>query len=185
MASSPKEQSTPDKKQETYSKLDEAYAESNLEDQVLVYWNRHKNQIVLAVAAALLIIVGFQLTKWWKSKTIADRAEAYAVATDDSQKQAFADKHSGTDLGGVAFLELADKAYEEADYTKAAGFYQKALDAFKMVEFKQRAHLGLAMSNLQAVNESAAINELETIASNKSYPEASRGEALYQLSIID
>lgn len=185
MASSPKDQSTPDKKKETFSKLDEAYAESSLEDQLVVYWNRHKNQIVLTISAALLIIIGFQLTKWWRGKTVADRAAAYAAASGDSQKETFADDHSGTDLGGVAYLELADEAFEAADYSNAAGYYQKALDAFEMVIFKQRAHLSLAMSRLLAGEESAAVQELESIAANTVYPEAARGEAYYQLSVID
>jgi predicted negative regulator of RcsB-dependent stress response len=185
MASTPKEQSNPNKKQETFNKLDDAYAESNLEDQLLVYWNRHKNQLLTVVTVAFLVIVGFQLTKWWRAKSISDRTEAYAEATDDSGKEAFADKFSGTDLGGVAFLELADKAYTDGDFAGAIPLYKKALDSFDMVEFKQRAHLGHAMALFQAGKESEAIKDLEVIANNAQYPDAARAEALYQLSVVD
>ena len=185
MASKSKDTSNSGDNQDTFEKLDEAYAESSVEEQLLVYWNRHKNQIVLGVGVAVILIIGFQVTKWWSAKSVSDRSEAYASASDDSQKEAFADDHSGTDLGGVAYLELADGAYTEGEYASAVSYYEKAFSAFDMIEFKQRAHLGLAMSRLQAGEESNASKDLEAIANNAEYPDAARGEALYQLSVID
>ena len=185
MASTPKEQSNSGKKKGAFEKLDEAYAESNMEDQLLVYWNRYKNQILLGLTAAVLLIFGFQLSKWWSKKAVSDRAQSYAEAVEDSQKEAFADKFSGTDLGGVAFLELGDKAYTDGEFASAGSLYEKAFDAFDMVEFKQRAHLGLAMTRFQAGDESGAVKDLESIADNTDYPDAARGEALYQLAVID
>ena len=185
MASKSKDPSNSGDKQDTFEKLDEAYAESSMEDQLLVYWNRHKNQIVLGIGVAVILIIGFQLSKWWSAKSVADRSQAYAEANDDAQKESFADSHSGTDLGGVAYLELADNAYTEGEFSSAVSFYEKAFNAFDMVEFKQRAHLGLAMSRLQAGEEANAAKDLEAIADNAEYPDAARGEALYQLSVID
>jgi len=185
MASKTKEQPNPGKKQDTFEKLDEAYAESNMEDQLLVYWNRHKNQIVLAVGLAITLIIGIQLSKWWSVKSLSDRGQAYSEATEDAEKEAFANKFSGTDLGGIAYLELADKHYTDGDFAAAVPVYEKAFNAFGMVEFKQRAHLGLAMARLQAGEESNAAKDLEAVADNADYPDAARGEALYQLSIID
>lgn len=185
MASKSKDPSNPGDKQDTFQKLDEAYAESNMEDQLLVYWNRHKNQIVLSVGAAIILIIGFQLSNWWSAKSVADRGQAYAEASDDAQKEAFADSHSSTDLGGAAYLELADNAYTEGEFSSAASFYEKAYNAFDMIEFKQRAHLGLAMSRLLAGEEGNATKDLQAIADNAEYPDAARGEALYQLSVID
>ena len=46
MAENRKEQPQPGNKQDIFQKLDEAYADSNLEDQLIVFWNRHKNQVV-------------------------------------------------------------------------------------------------------------------------------------------
>ena len=185
MASPPKEQSNPGKKSDTFAKLDEAYAESSMEEQLIVYWNRHKNQILMGLTGAALLIVGFQLSNWWSQKSVSDRAEAYAAASEDSEKEAFADKFSGTDLGGIAYLELADKAYEDGEFAASVPLYEKAFNAFDMVEFKQRAHLGLAMARFQAGDESDAFNDLESIADNAGYPDAARGEALYQLSVVD
>ena len=185
MAAKPKDPSQSEDKQGTFQKLDEAYAESSMEEQLLVYWNRHKNQIVLGVGVALILIVGYQLSAWWSAKSVEDRGQAYAEAADAGQKQAFADKHSGTDLGGLAFLELADKAYTDAEYSKAVGLYEQAFSAFELTEFKQRAHLGLAMARLQAGEEANAVKDLEAVANNAEYPDAARGEALYQLSVID
>ena len=185
MASNRKDQPQPDDKQDTFQKLDEAYAESNMEDQLMVYWNRYKNQIVIGLIAAVLVILGIQLSKWWSQKSVTSRGEAYAAASDDSLKAAFAGKFSGTDLGGVAFLELADKAYSDGNFSAAIPHYESAFKAFDMVEFKQRAHLGLALSRLQAGDESVAIKDLESIGANVDYPDVSRAEAYYHLSVLD
>ena len=185
MASNRKEQSPPKDKQDTFQQLDEAYAESSLEDQLIVYWNRHKTQVLLGVAAAVLLILGVQVTKLWSEKANADRADAYAEADDDSEKAAFAEKFSDSDLGGVAFMELADKSFSDKDYAAAIPNYEKAFKAFQRVEFKQRAHIGLALSRLLSGDENNAIADLEGISSNVDYPDAARAEALYHLSILD
>lgn len=185
MASKSKDTSNSDDNQDTFEKLDEAYAESSVEEQLLVYWNRHKSQIVLGISVVVVLIIGFQISKWWSAKAISDRGQAYAEASDDAQKQAFADDNSGSDLGGIAYLELADSAYSEAEYSSAVSLYEKAFKAFEMIEFKQRAHLGLAMSRLQAGEEGNASKDLQSIADNAEYSDAARGEALYQLSVID
>ena len=103
MASNRKEQSPPKDKQDTFQKLDEAYAESSLEDQLLVYWNRHKTQVLLGLAVAVVLILGIQIAKLWSEKAVSGRAKAYAEANDDSKKAAFAEKFSSSELGGVAF----------------------------------------------------------------------------------
>lgn len=185
MASKSKDPSNSDDKQDTFDKLDEAYAESSVEDQLLVYWNRHKNQIILGVGVAVVLIVGYQVSQWMSAKSVADRGQAYSEASEGSEKESFADKHSGTDLGGVAYLELADKAYTDSEFSSAVSFYEKAFKAFEMTEFKQRAHIGLAMSRLRGGEEANAAKDLEAIADNADYPDAARGEALYQLSILD
>ena len=185
MAPNRKEQSSPKDKQDTFQQLDETYAESSIEDQLIVYWNRHKTQILLSVTAAMVIIVGIQVSKIWSEKSITDRGNAYVEATDDTEKAAFAEKFSSTEIGGVAFLELADKSYSDKDYAAAVPNYEKAFKAFKRAEFKQRAHIGLALSRLLSGDESNAIADLEGISSNFDYPEAARAEALYHLSILD
>jgi tetratricopeptide (TPR) repeat protein len=157
MASKSKDTSNSDDNQDTFEKLDEAYAESSVEEQLLVYWNRHKSQIVLGISVVVVLIIGFQISKWWSAKAISDRGQAYAEASDDAQKQAFADDNSGSDLGGIAYLELADSAYSEAEYSSAVSLYEKAFKAFEMIEFKQRAHLGLALSRLQAGEQGPAV----------------------------
>jgi predicted negative regulator of RcsB-dependent stress response len=185
MASNRKEQSQPKDEQDTFQKLDEAFAESSIEDQLIVFWNRHKSQVLLGLAVAVVLILGIQISKIWSEKATADRANAYTEATDDSKKAAFAEKFSSTELGGVAFMELADKSYSNSDYAAAIPNYERAFKAFERVELKQRAHLGLALSRLLSGNESTAIADLEAISNNAEYPDAARAEALYHLSILD
>lgn len=185
MASNRKEQPQPGNQQDTFKKLDEAYADSSMEDQILIYWNRYKSKIILGLVAATAIIIGIQVSKWWGSKAAADRGEAYAAATEDADKAAFAEKFSGTNLGGVAFLELADKSYAEGEFAAAVPNYEKAFKAFSRPEFKQTAHIGLALSRLQSGGEPSAIKDLEAIAANTDYVDAIRAEALYHLSVLD
>ncbi|MDA1065598.1 MAG: hypothetical protein O3C43_03760 [Verrucomicrobia bacterium] len=165
--------------------MDEAYAESSLEDQLLVYWNRHKTQVLLGLAVAVVLILGIQIAKLWSEKAVSGRAKAYAEANDDSKKAAFAEKFSSSELGGVAFMELADKSYSDKDYAAAIPNYERAFKAFERVEFKQRAHIGLALSRVLSGDESNAKADLEGISRNVDYPDAARAEALYHLSILD
>lgn len=185
MAPDRKEQPKPANKKGTFQKLDEAYAESSMEDQLLVYWNRYKNQILLGVSLAVALVVGIQVSNWWSAKAAADRGEAYAAATGAAEKEAFADKFSKSELGGVAYLELADQAYTDGEFSKAVSFYEKAFKAFDSDIFKQRAHLGIAVARLKAGDSTVAIKDLESISKQNDYPEVARAEALYHLSILD
>ena len=185
MASNRKDRPKPGDEQETFQKLDEAYAESNMEDQLLVYWNRHKSMLLIGIAAAIVLLLGIQLSKWWAQKSVVDRGEAYASATDDGLKEAFADKYSNTDLGGIAYMELADQAYSEGEFDNAVPLYEKAFAAFDLVQFRQRAHLSLAISRLQAGDKAVAIKDLESVGSNENYPDVTRAEAFYHLSVVD
>jgi len=185
MAADRKDKPQADNEAENFKKLDDAFAESSMEEQLIVYWNRYKTQVLVILFAVVVVIVGTQIGKWLGQKSDADRSAAYAAAATDEEKEAFADKHSGSNLGGVAYLELADAAYESADFSKAIGFYEKAYKALDIGAIQQRAHLGLALSRLQAGEQANAAKDLESIAGEESYPEAARAEALYHLSILD
>tara|TARA_B100001123_G_scaffold449900_1_gene617372 strand:+ start:4182 stop:4925 length:744 start_codon:yes stop_codon:yes gene_type:complete len=185
MAERPKKKQREGEKDDTFQKLDEAYAESSLEEQLFVYWNRYKNQASLLLIAAVFLVVGIQGSKWWSAKSITDRGDAYTAAVDDSQREAFADDNSGNELGGVAYLELADKSYEDQNFERSATFYEKAFKAFDLVAFKQRAHLGIAISRLKAGQIDESIKDLEAISLQEDYPDVAKSEALYHLSILD
>ncbi len=185
MATIPKPKKRRRKEQEKIRKLDEAFAASNLEDQLVVYWNRYKNQVVLLVLAVLVSIAGVQVAKWWSAQSLSDRTETYAAATTDAEKEAFADKNSGRNIGGTAYLELADKAYSDGEFSKATGFYEKAFQVLDLIPLMQRAHLGLALSNLQAGNTDIAVNDLQSLANHSDYLDVAKAEALYHLSVIE
>ena len=144
-----------------------------------------KNQTSFLLIVVALSVVGIQVSKWWSAKSLTDLGEAYTAAVDDSKKEAFADDNSSSELGGVAYLELADKSYEDENFERSALFYEKAFKAFDLVAFKQRAHLGIAISRLKAGEADMAAKDLEAISVEENYPAVTKAEALYHLSILD
>ena len=185
MAPTPRSANRRRKKQTKSQKLDEALAASDLDDQLVVFWNRYKNQVVLLLLVALATIVGVQVAKWWSAKSMGDRSAAYSIATTEAEKEAFADKNSRRNIGGAAYLELADMAYSDGEFSKAAGLYEKAFQALDLILLKQRSHLGLALANLQAGNTEDAVESLQAAANNGDYLDAAKAEALYHLSVIE
>ncbi len=185
MAPSPRSARRRRKKQTKSQKLDEALAISDLDDQLVVFWNRYKNQVVLLLLVALATIVGVQVAKWWNEKSMRDRSAAYSFATTEAEKEAFADKNAKRNIGGTAYLELADMAYSDGEFSKAADLYEKAFQALDLILLKQRANLGLALANLQAGNTEDAVDSLQAAANNGDYLDVAKAEALYHLSVIE
>ncbi len=183
MAPTPRSSKRRRKKQTQSQKLDEALATSDLDDQLVVFWNRYKNQVVLVVLVALATIVGIQGEKWWSAKSLSDRSAAYSTATTEVEKEAFADKNAKHNIGGAAYLELADMAYSDEDFSKAGDLYEKALRALDLIPLEQRAHLGLALATLQAGNTEDGLERLQAVANHGDYLDMAKAEALYHLSV--
>ena len=173
------------KKQTDSDKLEDALVSANLDDRLVDYWNRHKNQVVLLLWLALATIAGIQGAKWWSAKSLSLRADAYAAATTDLEKEAFADNNARHNIGGTAYLELADKAYAEGEFSKAGPLYEKAYKALDLILLKQRSHLGLALANLQAGSKEEAVQLLQSAANNGDYLDVAKAEALFHLSVIE
>lgn len=184
MASTPRSAKRRRKKQPESQNLDEALAASDLEEQLVVFWNRYKNQVVWLLLLAVAAIAGIQGSKWWGAKSLSDRSAAYSSATTEVEKEAFADKNARHNIGGAAYLELADMAYSDEEFTKAAGYYEKALQALDLILLKQRAHLGLALATLQAGNTEPGLELLQAVANQGDYLDPAKAEALYHLSVI-
>ncbi len=185
MAPTPRSAKRRRKKQTKSQNLDEALATSDLDDQLVVFWNRYKNQLVLVVLVALATIVGIQGEKWWSAKSLHDRSAAYSTATTEVEKEAFADKNARRNIGGAAYLELADKAYSDEEFSKAGDLYEKAMRALDLIPLEQRAHLGLALATLQAGNTEHGLERLQAVANHGDYLDAAKAEALYHLSVME
>ncbi len=175
---------TPKDNKDTYEKLDDAFAEASVEEQLSVFWSRNKNFIIGGVSLFIIIVLGQQGFQYWTQKTKADLSASYAAAEEDVDKELFADRNSSTDLGGVAYIELADKAYEAGEFAKAQSLYEKSYSSFSYESLKGRSELGQGICKIQLDDNDGGVAALDSVSSNVNYTDVIRAEAYFQKSIV-
>lgn len=157
----------------------------SFDEWVVHTWSQHKNAILLSIAAVAVAIVGFQMFEKARQSRVADMQVAYQQISNDTGKLiAFAQKHSGQPLAGVAFLKLGDEEYSNENFSQAAQYYKLAASMLPD-EMKSRAQFGQAMSTLRTNNTAQAMPLLETLSNDTENLMTLRAEAAYTLAILD
>src|SRR5262245_19729952 len=96
--------------------------------QLQSFWEKNRSFVLGVCALILLAIIGREGWDWYQASREKQLADDYAAVAGSPDKLAkFAEEHSGSALGGVAWLRLADDKYTAGDYKTAAANYQKAL----------------------------------------------------------
>ena len=166
--------------------IDAEASESGLdfETWVINFWQTNRKTILSAIILALVIVVSLQLYRIISAHQESSTREAYAEATTDEAKQAFAESHQGHPLAGAALLSLADSAYGRGDYNEAAGLYEEAAGDLELPVLVFRASLGQGVSLIQFGLQSKGEPILLGLADNTAAPEAIRSEAWYHLASL-
>lgn len=155
---------------------------ADIEANLSMFWAKYGKQITLAVVAIFVIFLGYQLTKVMGQKAEESKKEAYAAASsDDASLLAWAESEAGHPLSGLAFKELADKAYTEGKFEDATSLYQKAADSSKTA-VKQASQIGQAMSLLALDKTAEAKTIFQSLAREEN--NTSQPEAKYRLAQI-
>jgi len=154
---------------------------ADFEDQLAIIWEKNKKFIIYSIVGIFAAFVVYHLTLFMAAQAKQGLQESYASADDSASKLAFAESESGKPLGGFAFKQLGDEAYEAKEFGKAAGYYEKAAKSAKN-SIKDAALMGQAMSLLQDGQNSAAQDILKTIASNDNA--GNLAEARFRLATI-
>ena len=161
--------------------INEAFKEAEFEDRMWLLWNENKSSIILGIAVAFILVIGLQFLKWSRASSIEKMQAAYAAATDDAQKEAFASEYSEDFLGGVAWLELADKKFEAEDFSEAATLYERSAVALAGNTAQARALLGQGISLIQSDAIDAGKEALNKIVDQENCLDAYKSEAIYHL----
>jgi predicted negative regulator of RcsB-dependent stress response len=147
------------------------------------FWNSFRRIIIRSIIgtlAAIILVYTFYFIKNYHTNSIQT---AFLNAKSIEQLQAFANEYKKDPLGGVAFVQLADKNYSEGNFPLAASYYRDALPGLKDTELEGRARFGLAMSLLQN-NDPEGQSLLTEISHSTKSSLTLRSQALYQLFIV-
>ncbi len=166
MANSSDKNSTP-KSDERNLVAAAAASNADLEDQLAVLWENNKKFIIYSIVGIFAAFGIYQISLFMGKQAQLSLQEDYASADDSASKLAFAEAEAGKPLGGFAFKQLADEAYEAKEFGKAADYYERAA-ASAMEAIRDAALMGQAMSLLQDGRTADAEAALQTIVANES-----------------
>lgn len=154
----------------------------DLENQLILLWEKNKGLILGGIAFVFAVFIGFQGFKFMQHKAEANLMAGYQEASEsDSSLETWAAENEGKALSGFAYKELGDSAYANGDLAKAADYYQKAADTAQS-PVADAAKIALASTLFEQGKLSEAKSVLAPIASD---PEAlNQAEAQYRLAKI-
>lgn len=164
--------------------VDESYLAPSFEDKVQHFWGKHRSLIVGGCVVVLAVILARGGVAWWQERQNAAVAAAYAEAKDDAGLKAFVAAHGGTDLAGVAYLQLADRAFTAGDFSSATTNYNLARAILGDSPLAGRLALGLAITQIKSGETDAGQAALQALADDATATPAIRAEAAYHLASL-
>lgn len=149
------------------------------------FWEKNRNLILIACAAALLAIVIREGLQYFAARREKGVQAEYAKISDQPAKlTAFAEANSGHALAGVAWLRVADDRFSTGDYPAAAAGYQKAAESLKNEALLGRARLGAAISQLSGSDRAGGEAALKALSADTTLGKNVRVEATYHLASL-
>lgn len=168
--------------------VDENYIAPSFEDRVRLFWEKNSRAVIAACAFVILVFLGKGVFDYLQAKrenaVAADYAAATAPAATEAQAKAFISAHGDHVLGGLAQLDLADRAYKAGRFADARTAYDQAAGILKANTFGQRARLGSAISALEAGAAAEGTAALKQIVADLSLGKLVRSEAAYHLASL-
>ena len=159
--------------------------EPGFEVALHVFWEKNRNLILLAIAAALLAIVAREGLQYFAAQREKGVQAEYAKISDQPVKlAAFAEAHSDHALAGVAGLQLADAKFTAGDFAAAATSYQKAAGSLKNEGLLARAKLGAGISLVRGNDRAGGEAALKALSADVAQPKGIRAEATYDLATL-
>ncbi|HKB58294.1 MAG TPA: tetratricopeptide repeat protein [Lacunisphaera sp.] len=159
--------------------------EPGFEAAIHDFWMKNRNLVLMLCGVALLAIMAREGWEYYAAGHERDVQAEYAKLTGRTdQLAAFAAANPGHALAGVAYLQVADEKFSNADYKAAAASYQQAAGNLKNEALLGRAKLGLAMSQLNGGDRTAGEAALKALGTDQSLPKNVRAEATYHLASL-
>lgn len=154
------------------------------EERLWLFWNNYGNKVMVAallLVGSILAAQGYQL---WEKKEVEKMQVAYQNVGSQEDQISFALTYENKPLAGVVFLELADKAYNDKDYSSAGRYYEEAAEALGDHPLGARAALGSAIIFMHQKDAQSARKILNALLQNKNTLNAYRAAATYQLATL-
>ncbi|CAI8300848.1 MAG: Uncharacterised protein [Opitutia bacterium UBA7350] len=153
------------------------------EERVSMYWMENKGFVTGCILALALVIIGLNGVRIYGNYTSEKQQSLYLEALANDSLESFATDYPTLELGGFAALQVADAAFEAAEYDRAKENYARAMTALESPMLKSRARLGLAFANKETGDTAAAQAEMEALIAEPTTADSIRAEALYYLAL--
>lgn len=160
----------------------QAIGAPDFEERVRQFWEKNRTLLMAVVVVVLLVILGRHGLQWLDARQQVAQREAFAAATTDAARKTFAAEHAGSQLAGLAQLEVGDNAFKEGRHADARAAYEAALTSLDGTPFADRVRLGLAMTQLLQGDAAAGRQALQNLANDTGVATAVRGESAYHLA---
>ncbi|MDP0499468.1 MAG: tetratricopeptide repeat protein [Verrucomicrobiota bacterium JB022] len=185
MSSQPPHSQKPQKIDPALDPNRELPPDADVDEHFINFWKKQGPAFAFFFIVLGLGLIGIQTWNYLQARGEEKAKAAYQealAAEDPAALLSFADAHAKSELGGLAYLNIAQREFEQADYTQAAAHYQKAVDALGDSAFGQRARMSLAVTQLRNGNQAQGLAGLEDLAFDPNALEAVRAEAAIYLA---
>lgn len=166
--------------------IEDAMTDVEFSDRIWLLWERKKHLFIAAGLIVVLVVVGYFAVHYMKTHAHNSMQEAYAQAQGKpAELAAFAAEYANVPLGGAAFLQLADEAYQSGDFTKAAELYGNAQSGLSQTALLGRALLGQGIALARDGKTEEARKQLGSLVENTGVLGALRGQAAFDLIVLE
>jgi len=154
------------------------------EERIKLWWEKNRGMLVFGAALILLVAIAYQGLRLYRQSYEAKVQDAWTAIESMEDRKSFAEAHEGHPLAGLAYLQLAEDAYLNADYPTAENYFRKAEEALAEPVFKGKARIGFAVSAAREGDRETAIQALESLATDPEGLHSIRSEAAYHRAIL-
>tara|TARA_B100001248_G_scaffold262669_1_gene260618 strand:+ start:10927 stop:11613 length:687 start_codon:yes stop_codon:yes gene_type:complete len=154
------------------------------EERLWLFWDKYGNTLMTLSLVLVGVVLAVQGYMMWEKYEVEQMQIAYQEISSEEDQITFAMTHEDEPLAGMVFLELADKAYNEKDYTAAAKYYEEATEALGDNPLGARAALGRAIVFINEGDLKDAKIILNALLQNKATLNVYRAGATYQLAAL-
>ncbi|MDR1303544.1 MAG: hypothetical protein LBJ81_02910 [Puniceicoccales bacterium] len=162
--------------------LNDAFKSADFGDKVWLFFSQH-TRFFASLTIAILAFFGIAAIVTVRNNMARRRRQsAYLEALQTGERETFAERYASEKLGGAAYLELGDEAYQKREYQRAVDYYRRAADALGKNIFGGRAAIGEGIALIKSGLQPEGEGVLTSVSEEKTYPPTIRGNALYLLA---
>jgi predicted negative regulator of RcsB-dependent stress response len=157
--------------------------DADAEERFNEFWKKNGSSVFAAIAVGAVIVIGTQTWRHLQAKAELETRQEFGQAQSTEVLETFAQEHDDHSLAGLAYLKLANEAFERGEFSGGGRRLPAGHFAPRGTPLLGRATLGAAVSTLRAGDAAAGATALREILNNESFQPATRTEAGYLLTV--